>query len=248
MLTADDPQPVLFHRSAGPAGVLLTCEHGGRLIPRVLGDLGIASADMDRHIAWDIGALDLSQAILERVSGRLVSQRFSRLVIDCNRGPASPDLIPDISDETHVPGNRDLSATDVQARTAAIHTPFHARVAAEIAGDRPALLVSVHSFTPVMGTDRRAMHAGFLANRMPAAAHRFMASIGRAAPDLVLSLNQPYTVDDISDYTVPVHGEGNGLPHVLVEVRNDQLQDPAGIARWADLLTLAIRDMEDEAR
>ncbi len=244
MLTADDPSPVLFDRSPGPGHVLLTCEHGGRAVPRALGDLGVAAADMQRHIAWDIGALDLSLALLAHVSARLVSQRFSRLVIDCNRGPASPDLIPTVSDETHVPGNRDLSQADVGARTAAIHTPFHDRIAAEIAGERPRLLVSIHSFTPMMGQQRRQMHAGFLANRMPEVAERFMASIGAAAPELVLSMNEPYTVDDISDYTVPVHGEGNRLPHVLVEVRNDQLQDPAGISRWADLLAIAIREVE----
>ncbi|MDF1736726.1 MAG: N-formylglutamate amidohydrolase [Minwuia sp.] len=244
MLTADDPAPVLFERSPGAGGVLLTCEHGGRAIPRALGDLGVAAADMQRHIAWDIGALALSQALLQRVSARLVSQHFSRLVIDCNRGPASPDLIPAISDETHVPGNRNLSQSEIQARTSAIHTPFHDCIAAEIVRDRPRLLVSIHSFTPVMGQDRRRMHAGFLANRMPEVAARFMTAIGAAAPELVLSLNEPYTVDDISDYTVPVHGEGNRLPHVLVEVRNDQLQDPAGISRWADLLAIAIRDVE----
>lgn len=244
MLTADDPEPVLFQGSPGGGKILLTCEHGGQLVPRALGDLGVSAADMQRHIAWDIGALALSQALLENVSARLVSQRFSRLVIDCNRGPASPDLIPTVSDETHVPGNRDLSPTEVGARTAAIHAPFHDRIAAEIARDRPRLLVSIHSFTPVMGQQCRHMHAGFLANRMPEVAERFMATIGAAAPELVLSMNEPYTVDDISDYTVPVHGEGNRLPHVLVEVRNDQLQDPAGIRRWADLLAIAIRDVE----
>lgn len=248
MLTADDPHPVLFHRSEGAGDVLLTCEHGGRLVPRVLGDLGVAAEEMERHIAWDIGALALSQALLQRVSARLVSQRYSRLVIDCNRGPVSPDLVPAVSDETRIPANHDLSAEDVQARTAAIHTPFHDRITAEIAQDRPRLLVSIHSFTPVMGTEARTMHAGFLANRMPDVAHSFMASIGTAAPDLVLSLNEPYTVDDISDFTVPVHGEGNGLPHVLVEVRNDQLQDEGGISRWADLLAIAISNVEGDAR
>ena len=244
MLTADDPEPVLFQGSAGGGEILLTCEHGGQLVPRALGNLGVSAADMQRHIAWDIGALALSQALLENVSARLVSQRFSRLVIDCNRGPASPDLIPTVSDDTPVPGNRDLSQTDIGARTAAIHTPFHDRIAAEIARDRPRLLVSIHSFTPMMGQQRRHMHAGFLANRMPEVAERFMATIGAAAPELVLSMNEPYTVDDISDYTVPVHGEGNRLPHVLVEVRNDQLQDPASIRRWAGLLAIAIRDTE----
>ena len=96
----------------------------------------------------------------------------------------------------------------------------------------------------MMGQQRRHMHAGFLANRMPEMAERFMATIGAAASELVLSMNEPYTVDDISDYTVPVHGEGNRLPHVLVEVRNDQLQDPASIRRWAGLLAIAIRDTE----
>lgn len=199
---------------------------------------------MDRHIAWDIGAMALSLALMKRVSGRLVAQHYSRLVIDCNRGPQSPDLVPSISDGTHIPANTALSAPDIDARMAAIHAPFHARIAGEIQQLRPALLVSIHSFTPVMTGVARPMHAGFLSNRMPAVSDCFMASFGRHAPDLVVAQNAPYEVDDISDFTVPVHGEANGLPHVLVEVRNDQLQDEQGIERWADLLARAIDDVE----
>ncbi len=248
MLTAADADPVLFHRARadGTDGgrILLTCEHGGRAIPSALADLGIPAAEMDRHIAWDIGAMALSLALMHRVSGRLVAQHYSRLVIDCNRGPVSPDLVPDVSDGTHIPANKGISQAGIDARMAAIHAPFHARIAAEIRHQRPALLVSIHSFTPVMAGVSRPMHAGFLANRMPAVSDRFMASFARHAPELTVAQNAPYAVDDISDFTVPVHGEANRLPHVLVEVRNDQLRDEQGIERWADLLALAIHDVE----
>ncbi len=248
MLTAADADPVLFHRAedggAGKGHVLLTCEHGGRAIPSALGDLGIAATEMDRHIAWDIGAMALSLALMQRVSGRLVAQHYSRLVIDCNRGAVSPDLIPAVSDGTYIPANADLSTGESSARMAAIHAPFHARIAHEIQQLRPRLLVSIHSFTPVMAGVARPMHAGFLANRMPEISDRFTASFARHAPELIVAQNAPYAVDDISDYTVPVHGEQNRLPHVLVEVRNDQLQDRQGVERWADLLAKAIHDLE----
>lgn len=244
MLTATDADPVLFHRTGSKGGILLTCEHGGRAIPSGLGDLGVPAAEMDRHIAWDIGAMSLSLALMKRISARLVAQHYSRLVIDCNRGHQSPDLIPAVSDGTRIPANARLSAAEINARMTAIHAPFHARIADEIQQHRPTLLVSIHSFTPVMAGVRRPMHAGFLANRMPQVSDGFMASFARHAPELVVAQNAPYEVDDISDYTVPVHGEANRIAHVLVEVRNDQLQDENGIERWADLLARAIDDVE----
>jgi predicted N-formylglutamate amidohydrolase len=248
MLTATDADPVLFHNAGSDTPndgrILLTCEHGGRAIPSGLGDLGVCAAQMDRHIAWDIGAMALSLALVKRVSARLVAQRYSRLVIDCNRGPISPELIPVVSDGTHIPANAGISATAINARTDAIHAPFHARIAKEIRQLRPALLVSIHSFTPNLAGVVRPMHAGFLANRMPDVSERFMASFARQAPELTVAQNAPYEVDDFSDYTVPVHGESNCLPHVLVEVRNDQLRDDRGIERWADLLSKAINDVE----
>lgn len=242
MLSENDPKPVQFHNPDADGAVLFTCEHAGRATPSTLGDMGVGPADWDRHIAWDVGALALAQSLADRMGCRLIAQRYSRLVIDCNRALISPELVPEVSDGTPVPGNKGLSDDERQARIDAIHRPFHDHIAAEIERQRPRLIFPVHSFTPHMNGQDRPWHGGFLSNRMPEAAEALARTTAGRAPFLNFALNEPYTVDDISDYTVPVHGEKNGIPHALMEVRNDQLQSDAGIEFWADLLAGAITE------
>jgi predicted N-formylglutamate amidohydrolase len=240
MLNENDPAPVLQHNRDATGPVLFTCEHAGRATPAVLGDMGVSDADWERHIAWDVGALALAESLADRMGCRLISQRYSRLVIDCNRALISPELIPEASDRTVVPANEAISDAERQSRIDAIHAPFHDCVAAEIERQRPRLIFPVHSFTPRMNDQDRPWHGGFLANRMPEAAESLLMATAGRAPYLNFALNEPYTVDDISDYTVPVHGEQNAIPHALVEVRNDQLLHESGIEFWADLLGRAI--------
>lgn len=242
MLSEQDPEPVLFHNPDAEGPVLFTCEHAGRATPAALGDMGVGAADWERHIAWDVGALALATELADRLNCRLIAQRYSRLVIDCNRALISPELVPEASDGTSIPANLELSDADRQARIDCIHRPYHDRVAAEIERFRPGLIFPVHSFTPHMNGHDRPWHGGYLANRMPEAAEALARITAGRAPFLTLAVNEPYTVDDISDYTVPVHGEKNGIPHALVEVRNDQLGTDAGIGFWADLLAGAITE------
>ncbi|WP_416899142.1 MAG: N-formylglutamate amidohydrolase [Minwuia sp.] len=242
MLHIDDPDPVLTHNIDAAGPVLITCEHAGRATPAALGDMGVGPADWERHIAWDVGAFDLSKALAERLQARVVAQAYSRLVIDCNRALIAPDLTPEVSDGTEIPANRDLSETAKAARIGAIHAPYHDRIAAEIERARPELLLSIHSFTPEMNGESRPWHAGFLANREPATAETLLAIASGREPYLTFAYNEPYTVDDISDFTIPVHGEKGGIPHALIEIRNDQLGTPGGIDYWADLLAGAVNE------
>ncbi len=246
MLHETEPAPFTTHRPSRHGPVLLTCEHAGREIPASLGDLGVPAAEMERHIAWDIGALELARALSETLQARLVASRYSRLVVDCNRSLRAPDLMPAVSDGTHVPANRAIEAEDRQRRIDALHRPYHQAIEDEIDSDRPLLLVAVHSFTPRMNGSDRPWHCGFLANRRPQHAEKLLAAVAQRAPALRLAVNEPYTVDDISDYTIPVHGEQGGIPHVLVEMRNDQLTDDRRFAEWVTLLTAAIGDVVDE--
>lgn len=234
--------PVRIVNESGRTPVVLTCEHGGREVPRSLGDLGIAPAEMDRHIAYDIGAAELALAISERLDAPLVLQSYSRLVIDCNRPLHAPDCIPHVSDGTHIPANHDLTQADRGARYDAIHEPFHDVVADLIdrRGAGAAMLLAVHSFTPVLAGAPRRCHAGLLFNRDPRASHLMMAALEAAETGLTIAFNEPYSVDDLTDYTIPFHGERRGIPHGLVEIRNDQLADADGHHRWADLIANAV--------
>jgi len=244
LLTDGDPSPVAMVRRASKSRVLLTCEHAGRAVPLRLGKLGVQPADLRKHIAWDIGAWRLARCLSRLMGSTLVGQRYSRLVIDCNRPGYANDLIPTVSDGTRVPGNEGLKPGDVAARMLEIYQPYHRAIAAALdERTRPALqpaLVAVHSFTPVLGGVSRAWDVGLLFNRDSRLAMELDGALRGAEPDLKIGHNVPYTVTDDGDFTIPFHGVRRGIPSVLIEIRNDHLAGKAPIARWADVLARAL--------
>ncbi len=239
LLGTDDPPPVIVTNPQGRSSFLLVCDHAGRRVPSRLGDLGVAPADWDRHIAWDIGIAGVCAALAPLLDAVCIEQVFSRLVIDCNRRPGHPTSIPPASDGTAVPGNLKLTETDKAARVEAIFRPYHDAIAAEIDRRRdlgqPTILIAMHSFTPVFGGISRVWQAGVLHNRDP--------RLGRALAALLTQAgyhvgdNEPYSLSDESDYTVPVHAERRGLPYVELEIRQDLIAEQTGQAYWATLLS-----------
>lgn len=242
-LAAGDPSPVELVNAAGAAPVVLTCEHGGRSLPAALADRAPGPDDMARHIAWDVGAAALARGLSERLGAALAMQSYSRLAIDCNRPRHAADLALAMSDGTAVPFNDNLDQAELDARWDAIHAPFHRAIAGLLDARERVALVAIHSFTPRMrGGPPRAMNAGFLARTDLRLAESLRARLMRVEPGLSVALNEPYCIEDDSDYTIPVHGETRGLPHVLIEVRSDMIEHPAGVARWTSLLTVALAD------
>jgi predicted N-formylglutamate amidohydrolase len=241
VLSPRDPEPVELVNAGGASPFVLSCEHAGRAIPESLGDLGVAPHEMERHIAYDVGAEGVSRRLAEMLDAPLVLQRYSRLVVDSNRPFEAPDCMPAVSDGTAVPANARLSESARMQRFAEIHQPFHAALAGLLdrraEGGQPSVLVSVHSFTPrLLGGPDRPWELGVLSNRDGSFAGRFLAAFQAANPKVVSAHNEPYLVEDVSDYTIPVHGEQRGLPHLLLEIRNDLIADDAGQARWAKLV------------
>lgn len=226
------PPIVAVENAAGASPVLLVCEHASNHIPPRYGDLGVGAADRQRHIAWDIGAAALARALSRRLDARLVLSGVSRLVIDCNRPPGVPSSIPTRSEDTDIPGNAGLSAAEIGWRQAAYFIPFQDRVAALIAARRPALLIGVHSFTPVFRGVARPWHAGVLYAAAVAAGAALVAAL-RQDPALVVGDNEPYRIAAEEDVTVPIHGDANGIPAALIEVRQDLLAEAACIEAWA---------------
>jgi predicted N-formylglutamate amidohydrolase len=239
LLSPDDPPPV--RRTTRPGDWLFTVEHAGRAVPAALGDLGLPAGEIDRHIGWDPGASDLAHALLDRLGGVLVEQPYSRLVIDCNRPWGSPTLIPEISDESPVPANQRIEGAARHARWNEIHQPYQSAVAAEVRA-RPRSLVSVHTYDPQRRTDAapRPWPVGLLWRQDNPLATALAAALASDPGVLPLGINQPYSIDDASDYALPVHAEPAGLPHVLIEVRNDYLKTPDAVAEMADRLAAAL--------
>jgi predicted N-formylglutamate amidohydrolase len=221
--------------AAGRGDVLLVCEHASHWIPDRYGDLGVSEADRRRHIAWDVGAAALARGLAARLDARLVLSGVSRLVIDCNRPPGAPSSIPLRSEDTDIPGNAGLTAAEVAFRQREYFEPFRALVAAQIAARRPAMLVGVHSFTPIFRGVARPWHAGVLYAQAQTLGERLVAGL-RVDPALVVGANEPYRIEAEEDFTVPVHGDAKGIPAVLLEVRQDLLADEAGAEAWAERL------------
>jgi len=242
LLLADEPAPAQWVNAGGRAPFLLLGDHAGRAIPRALGTLGLSERDRVRHIAWDIGIHALGTALAKALDAPFLFQPYSRLVIDCNRDPAHPEAAPAISDGSEIPGNRELRPIDLAARIAAIHAPYHAAIAAEIArrvaARRPTIFLALHSFTPALGGYARPWRAGVLYDRGDTRFAEALLAKLCAQAGLVVGDNEPYRMD-ATDYSVPLHAYRAGLPYAEIEIRQDGLENPAGVDRWCQLLSRA---------
>jgi predicted N-formylglutamate amidohydrolase len=224
--------------------LLLVCDHARNTVPAAVGDLGLPEADMERHIAYDVGARGVTLALAERLGCAAVLSTVSRLVIDPNRGEDDPTLVMRLYDGSIVPGNRAVTAEEIARRIAAYHRPYHAAIGAALdgivaEGVEPAL-VSIHSFTPALrGRAPRPWHVGLLWDR-DARLVRPLMSLLTAEGDLVVGDNEPYTGRLPGD-CMARHGTERGVPHVLIEIRNDLIATPAGQSAWAARLAPLLR-------
>jgi predicted N-formylglutamate amidohydrolase len=251
LLGPEDVPPVREYNAAGHSPYLFTCDHFGRLIPQILGDLGLSESELRRHIAWDIGVAGVAETLSNLLDAHLVVQRYSRLVIDCNRPPEVASSIPRISEATTIPGNEGLSNEAAAIRKRAIFDPYHQRIDTIIdqrLGDRrPTVLVALHSFTPVYAGIARPWHIGTLYHRdtqLPP----LLLKLLRAEADLLVGDNEPYAVSDETDYTIPVHGEARGLVNTGIEIRQDLISDQAGQRQWAERLARILGEIEPMLR
>jgi predicted N-formylglutamate amidohydrolase len=238
LLAADEPQPVTVTNEGGRSPFVIVADHAGKYLPRRLQMLGLQEAECDRHIAWDIGAGAVCCLIGDALGAVVIRQNYSRLAIDCNRPPGSATSIVELSEFTSVPGNIGLSKAQIEARVREIFQSYHDRIADELdrrrEAGRPTALIAVHSFAPVFEAAARPWHVGVLYNRDPRLAKVLM-DLLRCEQGLVVGDNEPYSVTDASDYTIPIHGEQRDLHHVLIEIRQDLIADEAGQRRWAGL-------------
>jgi predicted N-formylglutamate amidohydrolase len=233
-----------LHNADAKATLLFFCDHASNKVPGELGTLGLPESDFARHISYDIGAANLTRALSDQFGAPAVIARWSRLVVDLNRGPDDPTLVMKLSDGRIVPANRHLDAAGIAERVARYHTPYHAAIAERIAAARAQgivpVLVSFHSFTPVWRGWQRPWHIGILRDLDTRLSNRLLERIAKE-PDIVVGENEPYTGALEMD-SLYRHGTMNGLPHVLIEVRQDLIAEPEGAARWAMRIDGFLRD------
>lgn len=244
LLTPGEPHPFAVEREDGQSPFLIVCEHAGRRIPQSLGTLGLAGEHLAKHFMWDIGALDLAREIAARLDAPLAYQPYSRMICDSNRHPNVETFIPPKGEDIDVPANAAITPADRAQRRAEIWQPFHDGVAdlidQRIAAGQPTLFVTIHSFTPVFFGESRALHFGVLYDRDRTLAPALFKVLQARHGDKVAE-NEPYIMERLTDYTVPVHGVDRGLPSVEIEVRNDLLSETRAVAAIADDLADALR-------
>jgi predicted N-formylglutamate amidohydrolase len=242
----DTMPPAMTINPGGRSPFVLVCDHASNRIPSDYADLGLSAVDRLRHIAWDPGALAVSLRLVGLLDAPLVHSTISRLVIDCNRTFEAPGLIASVSELTEIPGNREVAEADRQRRIERYHAPFHAQIDAVLnrradAG-RETILVAMHSFTPLYKGVSRPWPIGLIHGVDTRYTRAVFDALKRAEPGLDVGWNEPYAALNGVTFTLEHHGDGRGLTSTMIEIRHDEILEPAGVARWAALLARCLEE------
>jgi predicted N-formylglutamate amidohydrolase len=225
-----------------PGDFVLTCDHASNRVPACVGNgsLGLPPEQMQRHIAYDIGAAGVVRALSDALEAPAILSDFSRLVIDPNRDPRDPTVLMRIYDGTVVPANAEADAAEKARRLAAFHAPYHEALAALLWARPHAAIVAVHSFTPrLRGREVRPWHIGILHAHDERLSDALVAHL-RPVNDIVLGVNEPYTGHLRGD-SMDRHCLSAGRHHTLIELRQDLISEEEGQRRWAARLAPVIR-------
>jgi predicted N-formylglutamate amidohydrolase len=233
------PDPVEVINIDGQSDIVLICEHASDYIPPSLENLGLPSDELERHIAWDIGARGVTRALSEKLDAPAFLGTYSRLVIDLNRPLESPTSIPVRSESTDIPGNINIENGIREVRIEKIFTPFQKAISSYLderaTGSRETRIVAIHSFTPIFFGQARPWHVGVLFDKSRDYGESVISALGEEQ-GLIVDANVPYVIDRMEDYAVPIHGEDRGYDAILIEVRQDLIAEPEGQADWASRL------------
>jgi len=249
LLAADEPAPFEIVNPHGTGMALLVCDHAANRVPRQLGSLGMNAARLTDHIAWDPGAAEVARRLSVHLDAPLVLSRYSRLVIDCNRPLGHAQSIPEQSAGVTIPGNIGLSATERAYRGETLFRPYHNAIAGLLfeRRQRPTLLLSIHSFTPLLNGQQRPWQIGISHWRDRWPAELLIQGLAQD-PNLKVGDNEPYPIDANIDFTLIRHLEDYGLPGVMIEIRQDEIRGLASATRWATRIAEVYRLIEDKAR
>lgn len=248
LLSAGEPSPFYIINAVSTQPILLVCDHAGCRIPASLGDMGLDPFAQRCHLAIDIGAGSLTECLSDSLGITAVLAQYSRLVIDCNRDLLDPGAFLEFGDGILVPGNRNLHRSEKEARAAAIYWPYHNAIEGQISrlksiGPPPAF-ISVHSFTPVLNGESRAWQVGVLWDQDNSLSDIFIEEF-RAAGYLTGD-NEPYSGRAPQDFTIDHHAQAAGIPHVGIEIRQDLIDDMAGVETIAAVMHKIIESIPEK--
>jgi len=242
-------EPVTIVGADRPSRFVVVCDHATNLVPAEIngGSLGLPPEDMERHIAYDVGALGVATELAQALDAPLAASRFSRLVIDPNRGEDDPTLVMRLYDGSIIPANRHVDEAEIRRRLDAYYRPYHAALSQLLDRRDDPILVSIHSFTPQLrNRPKRPWHVGLLYSADTRLAHPLLARL-RREPGLVVGDNEPYSGHLPGD-TIDRHGLQRGIPHVLIELRNDLIRAPGDQRAWGKRLAPMLGEAAEDAR
>lgn len=227
---------------------VLVCDHASHFIPDRYGDMGLTAGQRLSHIAWDPGALEVSRGLSARLDAPLVASHVSRLVIDANRDITSPGLFWTLSEATRVVANENLPDQERRHRIDTYWRPYHSAIEELLAArqrqgqgqGQEMILVCVHSFTPVYLGVARPWPIGLIHGRDDRYTRALQAALAADEPSLPIGWNEPYSALTGVTFTLEHHGDARGIASTMIEIRNDEIQEPAGVERWADRLARAL--------
>lgn len=230
----------------GKANIILVSEHASNYISPKFNNLGLDAEQLKLHIAWDIGIGAVTKNLSEMLNAPAVLARFSRLLIDANRGLDQDGLIPTISDGHQIKDNQNLSEDDIQHRVKTFYNPFHEATDQIIKNRQDAeqapIILNMHSFTPVMNGEQRPWHCGMLWNKDPRVASALQSRLEKRGYNV--GDNHPYSGQQLN-HTMNTHGTNHGFPHVNIEIRQNEIDSEAGVQKWSEILTEVILEVRE---
>lgn len=243
-MPADPPAFEIANAGAAPQ-IIFVCDHASNAVPQEYGTLGLDAQSFERHIAYDIGAAEVTRAMAKAFNAPAILGVYSRLLIDLNRGADDPTLVMKLSDGAIIPGNAKVDHAEVAARTRRFYRPYHDAIEAEIARARAQsltpVIVSIHSFTPEWRGKKRPWQVGVLWSPADRRLSNLLLDQLAQERDLTVGDNQPYS-GELEGDCMAQHALAHGFAHVLIEIRQDLIADAAGAAHWAARLTPILRN------
>ena len=238
LLAPDEPPPYIILNSDAILPVLLVCDHASNSFPRSLGTMGLDYLNRVSHIALDIGAGAVAESLADNLGATAVLCQYSRLIVDCNRNLIDDSAFLKYSDGVNVPGNHDLQESEKEKRASEIYWPYHNSIKDQIVrlkkhGIDP-IIISIHSFTPVINGNDREWEIGVLWDKDPVTAEIFLTRLVEAG--YLVGDNKPYSGKDPEDFTIDFHAESTGLPHVGIEICQNLINHDDGVKLVSDTL------------
>ena len=238
LIAADEPAPFVVRNPESTVAILLVCDHASRRFPKALGSMGLDPFARRCHLGLDIGAGALTESLADSLGATAVLCQYSRLIVDCNRQLMDPGAFLEFGDGIIVPGNRNLHAAEKEQRANEIYWPYHSAVEAQITrlrgrGAEP-VLISIHSFTPVMNGESRTWEMGVLWDQDRVTSEIFVRDLREAG--YLVGDNEPYSGKAPQDFTIDHHAEPINLPHVGIEIRQDLIHHDDGVERIAAVM------------